>query len=83
MLEDKIPPCVVEAPSEEPEAEETSMVCPLCNSGEFLKRLLFFTYCANPAHVRKQDEPLLNTVLEFRTCVEHGVHDDCIKTVCE
>jgi hypothetical protein len=71
-----------------PEVEEGGMVeesrtpeCPLCKSGEFVKRLLFFTYCANPIHTHKQGETPLNTVLEFRWCIEHGVKDDCVRTV--
>lgn len=55
--------------------------CPICGEGEFVKRLLFFTYCANPVHTHKQGEPPVNTVLEFRQCVEHGVKDDCVRTV--
>ncbi|NDD28021.1 MAG: hypothetical protein EB084_07120 [Proteobacteria bacterium] len=58
-----------------------AITCPLCQSAEFVKRLLFFTYCANPAHTHKQGEVAINTVLEFRQCVEHGVRDGCVRTV--
>lgn len=53
----------------------------MCKSTEYVQRLLFFTYCANPAHTHKQGETPRNTVLEFRHCIEHGVADDCVKTV--
>jgi len=59
------------------------VVCPLCNSAEFVKRRLFFTYCANPAHTHKKGEPVANTILEFRWCIEHGVPDDCVKALLE
>lgn len=70
----------VEAGPAEPEARLT---CPLCGTADFVKRLLFFTYCANPVHLHKSGEPPINTVLEFRQCVEHGVKDTCIRTVFE
>lgn len=63
--------------------ESTGLICPLCNKAEFVTRLLFFTYCANPAHTHKQGEAPINTVLEFRHCIEHGVKDHCVKTVFE
>jgi len=56
----------------------TDLACPLCNESEFVKRLLFFTYCANPAHTHKNGEPPTNTVMEFRWCIEHGKPDDCV-----
>lgn len=57
------------------------LICPLCQSGDFVKRLLFFSYCANPAHAHKQGEAPINTVLEFRHCVEHGVKDHCVPSL--
>lgn len=80
---------MTDAPAERaPEVEESGDVeggrvktCPLCGESEFVKRLLFFTYCANPAHTHKQGETPINTVLEFRQCIEHGVKDDCVRTV--
>lgn len=75
-------------PERAPEVEETGdlesgrvLACPICGEIDFVKRLLFFTYCANPAHTHKQGEPPVNTVLEFRQCIEHGVKDDCVRTV--
>lgn len=56
----------------------SEITCPLCGSAEFVKRLLFYTYCANPVHTHKQGEQPNNTVLEFRYCIEHGVRDDCV-----
>lgn len=77
-------------PARAPEVEEgaqteeaRAITCPLCDSGKFVKRLLFFTYCANPEHMHKQGDPPTNTVLEFRCCIEHGVKDDCVRTVFE
>lgn len=66
-----------------PEETGRTLTCPVCQSGDFVKRLLFFTYCANPVHTHKQGETPINTVLEFRYCIEHGVKDDCVKTVFE
>lgn len=57
------------------------LVCPLCHDSAFVRRLLFFTYCANPAHTHKKGEPPVNTILEFRQCVVHGVADTCVPTV--
>jgi hypothetical protein len=54
------------------------IVCPLCHSGEHVKRLLFYTYCANPVHSHKQGEAPTNTVLEFRWCIEHQKPDNCV-----
>ena len=62
---------------------EQGVTCPMCGSREFVKRLLFYTYCANPLHIHKSGDPPVNTVLEFRQCVEHGVHDQCVRTVFE
>jgi hypothetical protein len=56
----------------------SELLCPLCNESSFVRRLLFFTYCANPAHTHKKGEQPVNTILEFRQCVEHGVRDACV-----
>jgi hypothetical protein len=55
-----------------------SLVCPLCQSGEHVRRLLFFTYCANPIHTHKKGDASINTILEFRYCVVHGQADGCV-----
>lgn len=60
------------------EITPTELVCPLCGTSEFVKRLLFFTYCANPQHTHKPGEKSIETVLEFRYCIEHGKPDDCV-----
>ena len=65
------------------EQQEQGVTCPLCGTSEFVRRLLFYSYCANPVHIHKSGEPRVNTVLEFRQCVEHGVRDQCIRTVFE
>ena len=67
----------------ETEVVESGIACPLCGSADFVKRLLFFTYCANPVHTHRQGEAVVNTILEFRQCVEHGVRDQCVTTVFE
>jgi hypothetical protein len=54
------------------------LTCPLCGESSFVRRLLFFSYCANPAHTHKKGEPPVNTVLVFRHCIEHGVPDTCV-----
>jgi len=63
------------------EAVAPALVCSLCGTAEFVKRLLFFTYCANPAHTHKSGETPTNTVLEFRYCIEHGKPDGCVSVV--
>lgn len=67
----------------EDDLQEQGVTCPMCHSTEFVKRLLFYTYCANPIHIHKSGDPPVNTVLEFRQCVEHGVRDACVQTVFE
>lgn len=79
-----VPPEALAAAEDVPPTPEGRVLrCPLCAETEFVKRLLFFTYCANPAHTHKQGEEPVNTVLEFRQCIEHGVRDDCVRTVFE
>ena len=62
-----------------PPATPPEIICPLCQEASFVRRLLFFTYCANPVHTHKKGEPPVNTILEFRHCVEHGVRDGCVE----
>ena len=68
-------------PSTDPGPEPHLPVCPMCGTEEHVKRLLFFSYCANPAHTHKKGETPRNTLLEFRHCVVHGRPDDCIAVV--
>lgn len=64
-----------------PETREAALTCPLCHQSEHVRRLLFYTYCANPAHLHKKGDPPTNTVLEFRHCIVHGRPDQCVPVV--
>ncbi|MHB2017268.1 MAG: hypothetical protein ACYCW6_10010 [Candidatus Xenobia bacterium] len=62
-------------------AESRLPVCPLCGTHEHVKRLLFYTYCANPVHTHKKGDVPINTVLAFRYCIVHRRPDDCVAVV--
>jgi hypothetical protein len=64
--------------TDEAEVPEAALTCPMCKSGDHVRRLLFYTYCANPVHTHKKGEPATNTLLEFRHCIVHGKPDDCL-----
>ncbi|HEY3998126.1 MAG TPA: hypothetical protein VGO93_04635 [Candidatus Xenobia bacterium] len=63
------------------EEVQGDVICPMCHQSEHVRRLLFYTYCANPAHTHKKGEAPTNTVLEFRWCVVHGRPDTCVPVV--